>query len=126
MAHIYTVLSGKGGVGKSTLCANIAISLSQQGKKVLLIDGDVSLRSLDLLLGLDEMLLYDWSDVLSERCDNAKARLFFDDNLQLLAAPLEYPENLNAETFKSLLSQYLENCKYFTEISCKKIYFVVQ
>ncbi len=112
MAHIYTVLSGKGGVGKSTLCANIAISLSQQGKKVLLIDGDVSLRSLDLLLGLDEMLLYDWSDVLSERCDNAKARLFFDDNLQLLAAPLEYPENLNAETFKSLLSQYSENYDY--------------
>ncbi len=112
MAHVYTVLSGKGGVGKSTLCINVAISLSQQGKKVLLIDGDISLRSLDMLLGLDEMLLYDWSDVIAERCDKDKARLFFDDNLQLLAAPLEHPENLDKETFKSLLSQYSENYDY--------------
>ena len=112
MAHIYTVLSGKGGVGKSTLCANVAVSLSQQGKKVLLIDGDVSLRSLDMLLGLDEMVVYDWSDVLSERCDKNKARLFFDDNLQLLASPLELPESFDKDTFKSLLSQYADDYDY--------------
>lgn len=112
MAHILTVLSGKGGVGKSTLCVNIAMSLSQNGKRVLLIDGDISLRSLDMLLGLDGMVLYDWSDVLEERCDADKARLFFDDNLQLLPAPLEHPENLNTETFKALLSQYSENYDY--------------
>lgn len=112
MAHILTVLSGKGGVGKSTLCVNIAMSLSQNGKRVLLIDGDISLRSLDMLLGLDEMVLYDWSDVLEGRCDADKARLFFDDNLQLLPAPSEHPENLNTETFKALLSQYSENYDY--------------
>lgn len=112
MAHILTVLSGKGGVGKSTLCVNIAMSLSQNGKRVLLIDGDISLRSLDMLLGLDGMVLYDWSDVLEERCDADKARLFFDDNLQLLPAPSEHPENLNTETFKALLSQYSENYDY--------------
>ncbi len=112
MAQLLTVLSGKGGVGKSTLCVNIAMSLSQKGKRVLLIDGDISLRSLDLLLGLDGMVLYDWSDVLEERCDADKARLFFDDNLQLLPAPLEHPENLNTETFKALLSQYSENYDY--------------
>ncbi len=112
MAHILTVLSGKGGVGKSTLCVNIAMSLSQNGKRVLLIDGDISLRSLDMLLGLDGMVLYDWSDVLEDRCDADKARLFFDDNLQLLPAPLEHPENLNTETFKALLSQYSENYDY--------------
>ena len=112
MAHILTVLSGKGGVGKSTLCVNIAMSLSQNGKRVLLIDGDISLRSLDMLLGLDGMVLYDWSDVLEERCDADKARLFFDDNLQLLPAPLEHPENLNTETFKALLSQYSESYDY--------------
>ena len=112
MAQVLTVLSGKGGVGKSTLSVNIALSLSQKGKRVLLIDGDISLRSLDLLLGLDGMVLYDWSDVLEERCDVEKARLFFDDNLQLLPAPLEHPENLNTETFKTLLSQYSENYDY--------------
>ncbi len=112
MAQVFTVLSGKGGVGKSTLCVNMAISLCQQGKKVLLIDGDISLRSLDLLLGLDDMVLYDWSDVLANRCDADKARLFYDDNLQLLPAPLEHPENLNIETFKSLLSAYSEKYDY--------------
>lgn len=112
MAHIITVLSGKGGVGKSTLCVNIAISLSQQGKRVLLIDGDISLRSLDLLLGLDGMVLYDWSDVIAERCEREKARLLFNDNLQLLPAPLGHPENMNKETFKSLLSLYSKDCDY--------------
>lgn len=112
MAQVFTVLSGKGGVGKSTLCVNIAMSLCQKGKKVLLIDGDISLRSLDMLLGLDEMVLYDWSDVISDRCDADKARLFFDENLQLLPAPLEHPENLNTDTLKVLLSQYSENYDY--------------
>lgn len=112
MAHILTVLSGKGGVGKSTLCVNIAMSLSQNGKRVLLIDGDVSLRSLDMLSGLDGMVLYDWSDVLEERCDADKARLYFDDNLQLLPAPLEHPEHINADTFRALLSRYAENYDY--------------
>lgn len=112
MAQVFTVLSGKGGVGKSTLCVNIAISLSQKGNRVLLIDGDISLRSLDLLLGLDGMVLYDWSDVISDRCDMDKARLFYDDNLQLLPAPLEYPENLDTDTFSALLSQYEEKYDY--------------
>ncbi|MBQ8766898.1 MAG: P-loop NTPase [Oscillospiraceae bacterium] len=112
MAKIFTVLSGKGGVGKSTLCVNIALSLCQKGKKVLLIDGDISLRSLDMLLGLDGMVLYDWSDVLENRCDTEKARLFYDDNLQLLPAPLEHPESLSEESFKVLLSQYSDSYDY--------------
>ena len=85
MAKIITVLSGKGGVGKSTFCVNVSRALSRKGKSVLLIDGDISLRSLDLLLGLDGMVLYDWSDVLSDRCDIDKSRLFFDEKLQAFA-----------------------------------------
>lgn len=112
MAKIFTVLSGKGGVGKSTLCVNVARALSQKGKRVLLIDGDVSLRSLDMLLGLDGMVLYDWSDVLSDRCDTDKSRLFFDEKLHLLPAPLEYPENFDTESFKNLISRYSEDYDY--------------
>lgn len=105
MAKIYTVASGKGGVGKSTFCANIAIALSDMGKKVLLIDGDATLRCLDLLLGVDEMVLYDWLDVLENRCDPEKARLFYNDYVQLLPAPLEYPD-VDAEKFKCLIDKY--------------------
>lgn len=112
MAKIYTVASGKGGVGKSTFCANIALALDRMGKKVLLIDGDAELRSLDLLLGVDEMVLYDWLDVLENRCEYGKARLFFNDNVQLLPAPIEYPENLTCEQFKELLKCYSDDYDY--------------
>lgn len=112
MAKIFTVLSGKGGVGKSTFCVNIAFALCEKGKKVLLIDGDAGLRSLDLLLGVDEMVLYDWADILNERCDSSKARLFYDDNLQLLPAPIEYPEDLTKEDFESIINSYREEYDY--------------
>ncbi len=112
MAKIITVLSGKGGVGKSTFCVNTAIALCEKGKKVLLVDGDVGLRSLDMLLGVDNMVLYDWSDVLENRCDKDKARLFYNDNLQLLPAPLQISENLDADTFKSIISQYADEYDY--------------
>ncbi len=112
MAKIYTVVSGKGGVGKSTFCFNIALALSEKNKRVLLIDGDVGLRCLDLLSGLQEMVLYDWSDVVADRCDPQKARLFYDEKLQLLPAPLEYSENINIERFKKLLSVYSNDYDY--------------
>ena len=112
MARIFTVVSGKGGVGKSTFCVNTALALCRNNKKVLLIDGDIALRSLDLLLGIDDMVLYDWSDVMSQRCDADKARLFYNENLQLLPAPLEQPDELNLETFKNLLSQYSDKYDY--------------
>lgn len=112
MAKIFTVVSGKGGVGKSTFCANIALSLCEKGKKVLLVDGDAGLRSLDLLLGVDEMVLYDWMDILRERCDASKARLFYNEMLQLLPAPLEYPEKLNIEDFKKILELYKDEYDY--------------
>lgn len=112
MAQIYSVLSGKGGVGKSTFCVNTALALSNSDKKVLLIDGDITLRSLDLLLGIDSMVLYDWSDVLENRCDCEKARLFYNDNLQLLPAPLANPENLSVDSFKELISLYADKYDY--------------
>lgn len=106
MAKIFTVASGKGGVGKSTFCANIALSLCEKGKTVLLIDGDAGLRSLDLLLGVDEMVLYDWMDILRDRCEPAKALLFYNERLQLLPAPIEYPVDLNIEDFKEIIEIY--------------------
>lgn len=108
MAKIFTVVSGKGGVGKSTFCANVGLSLCEKGKKVLLIDGDAGLRSLDLLLGVDEMVLYDWADIISEQCAPQKARLFYNDNLQLLPAPIQYPEDLKTEDFKRIIGLYRE------------------
>lgn len=112
MAHILTVVSGKGGTGKSTFCANIALALSDLNKKVLLIDGDAGLRSLDLLLGVDEMVVYDWLDVIEERCTPEKALLFCDEKIRLLPAPIEYPENLTSDNFARIINLYKDDFDY--------------
>ena len=54
LGEIFAVLSGKGGTGKTSVCAGIATALAQQGKKVLCIDCDVGLRNLDISLGLTD------------------------------------------------------------------------
>jgi septum site-determining protein MinD len=106
MAKIFTVISGKGGVGKSTFCVNTAISLAKRNSKVLLIDGDIALRSLDLLLNLEENLVYDWSDILCNRCKKESAILHFNDEIHLLPAPLETPDELNKSSFKDLVDYF--------------------
>lgn len=111
MSKVITVLSGKGGVGKSTFCANIGKELSKT-KKVLLIDGDVGLRSLDLLLGVDSLVVFDWSDVICNRCDKEKARLFPNDNLHLLASPISLPKVFTKENFENFLCYYKDSYDY--------------
>ena len=65
---VITVTSGKGGVGKTTLVANLAVSLAMQGQRVVAIDADVGLRNLDVALGLENRIVYDLVDVIEGRC----------------------------------------------------------
>lgn len=68
MAKSFLLISGKGGVGKSTLTAALAVLAAQAGKRVAVLDGDVGLRSLDLMLGLENQVLYDMADLVKRRC----------------------------------------------------------
>ena len=68
MGRSIVITSGKGGVGKSTLCANLALALVRRGRKVLLLDADTGLRSLDLLVGLQDHTVYDLSDAAQGLC----------------------------------------------------------
>ncbi|HUX75017.1 MAG TPA: septum site-determining protein MinD [Anaerolineae bacterium] len=67
-ARVITVTSGKGGVGKTTMVANLGIALAVHGQRVVVIDADVGLRNLDVLLGLENRIVYDLVDVIEGRC----------------------------------------------------------
>jgi septum site-determining protein MinD len=67
-AIVITVASGKGGVGKTTSVANIAVALASRGQRVTCIDGDIGLRNLDVILGLENRIVYDLVDVIEGRC----------------------------------------------------------
>lgn len=67
-AKIVTMTSGKGGVGKTTAVANIAVALASNGARVCCIDGDIGLRNLDIVMGLENRIVYDIVDVVEGRC----------------------------------------------------------
>jgi septum site-determining protein MinD len=67
-AKVITITSGKGGVGKTTTTANLAVALASVGDKVVCIDGDIGLRNLDVVLGLENRIVYDLVDVIEGRC----------------------------------------------------------
>lgn len=68
MGEVITFTSGKGGVGKTTTTANVGVGLSQLDKKVVLVDTDIGLRNLDVVMGLENRILYNLVDVLKGRC----------------------------------------------------------
>ena len=68
VATVVTVTSGKGGVGKTTAVANLAVALASDGSKVVCIDGDIGLRNLDVVMGLENRIVYDLVDVVEGRC----------------------------------------------------------
>lgn len=89
MTKIIAVVSGKGGTGKSTISAALALALASLGKSVLAADLDAGLRSLDLLLAMENRVVYDLGDVFSGRCELSAAMAAHGEFplLKLLCAP---------------------------------------
>jgi len=73
LGKVITITSGKGGVGKSTTTANVATALALRGKKVIAVDFDIGLRNLDMILGLENRIVYDVVDVMENRCNLSQA-----------------------------------------------------
>lgn len=88
MGEVIVITSGKGGVGKTTTTANIGTGLALQGKKVVLVDTDIGLRNLDVVMGLENRIVYDLVDVVEGVC-RAKQAMIKDkryEGLYLLPA----------------------------------------
>lgn len=102
---VITVTSFKGGVGKSTVAANLAAALAASGKKTLLVDCDFRMRSLDILLGYENEIVHDSGDVLEGRVLLERAVIVDkrDSNLLFLPAPFNWREKIDKAAFSDML-----------------------
>ncbi len=115
MATVITVTSGKGGVGKSTTTANVATALALRGKKVVAVDFDIGLRNLDMILGLENRIVYDVVDVMEERCNLAQAIIKDKrtQNLHFLPASQTKDKTvLNKEKVEKLINDLKKDFDY--------------
>jgi septum site-determining protein MinD len=95
-AKVITVTSGKGGVGKTTTVANIAVALAASGKKVVCIDGDIGLRNLDVIMGLENRIVYDIVDIIEGRCRTRQAMIRDKRLPELFLIPAAQTRDKNA------------------------------
>ena len=118
--RVIVITSGKGGVGKTTTSANIGTALARLGNKVVVIDTDIGLRNLDLLLGLENRIVYTIVDVVEERC-KLKQALVKDKknpNLSLLAAAQTRDKSsVTAEQLKDICDE-LKKKNDFILVDC--------
>ena len=87
MSEVLVVTSGKGGVGKTTTTANVGYGLAMLGFSVLLIDTDIGLRNLDVVMGLENRIVYNLVDVIDGTC-RAKQAIIKDKSFSHLYFPI--------------------------------------
>ncbi|KOP27985.1 septum site-determining protein MinD [Hapalosiphon sp. MRB220] len=115
MTRIIVITSGKGGVGKTTITANLGIALAKMGNQVALVDADFELRNLDLLLGLEKRIIYTLFDVLAGECrlEQALVKDKRQKGLALLpAAKKRTKELVTPEQIKPLLNDLAQKYEY--------------
>lgn len=114
MGELIAVVSGKGGTGKTSVCAGIATALAESGKRVLCVDCDVGLRNLDISLGMSDCGGLSFLDVseFGYELQNAPHHPIYD-NLSFLTAPMNRsPEDINTESFIALFQRAREHFDY--------------
>ncbi|MBE5955621.1 MAG: septum site-determining protein MinD [Lachnospiraceae bacterium] len=115
MSEVIVITSGKGGVGKTTTTANLGTGLAQLDKKVVMIDTDIGLRNLDVVMGLENRIVYNLVDVVEGNC-RVKQALIKDKkypNLFLLpSAQTRDKTSVNPEQMKKLVEELKEEFDY--------------
>ena len=115
MSEVIVITSGKGGVGKTTTTANVGTGLAMLNKKVVMIDTDIGLRNLDVVLGLENRIVYNLVDVVEERCRIKQALIKHKkyDNLYLLpSAQTRDKDSVTPEQMKKLVEELRNEFDY--------------
>ncbi|MBW4652266.1 MAG: septum site-determining protein MinD [Kaiparowitsia implicata GSE-PSE-MK54-09C] len=120
MSRVIVVTSGKGGVGKTTTTANLGMALAQRGRKVAVIDADFGLRNLDLLLGLENRIVYTAVEVLAGECrlEQALVKDKRHPNLVLLPAAQNRTKDAVTPDQMKQLVQELSNNRDYVLVDC--------
>ena len=115
MSEVIVVTSGKGGVGKTTTSANVGTGLAKLNKKVVLIDTDIGLRNLDVVMGLENRIVYNLVDVVEGNCRPKQAMIKDKryDNLYLLpSAQTRDKTSVTPEQMKALTNELRQEFDY--------------
>lgn len=108
MSRVITITSGKGGVGKTTSTANLGTALAMMGAKVAVVDADIGLRNLDVVMGLENRIVYDLVDVVEGRCRLRQALIkdkHFPDLCLLPAAQTRDKDAVSSDDMIALTNQ---------------------
>ncbi len=123
MGEAIVVTSGKGGVGKTTTSANIGTALALLGKKVCLVDTDIGLRNLDVVMGLENRIIYDLVDVAEGRCRLNQALVKdkrFEELYMLPAAQTKDKSAVTPEQVKDIILELKKDFEYIL-IDCLRV-----
>lgn len=115
MSEVYFIVSGKGGVGKSTIAAALGCSLAEQGTRAIILDADIGLRSQDALLGVESRVVYDILDVINGECQVSQALLSAADvpGLSLLpAAQFARAKDMDGKDVRKVIRSLQESFDY--------------
>ncbi|MBF8984313.1 septum site-determining protein MinD [Lutibacter sp. B2] len=115
MGEVIVITSGKGGVGKTTTTANIGTGLVMQGKKVVVVDADIGLRNLDVVMGLENRIVYDIVDVVEGICRLRQALIKdkrYDGLFLLPAAQTKDKDSVTPQQMRELCNKLKETFDY--------------
>ena len=115
MGEVIVITSGKGGVGKTTTTANLGSALAMREKKVVLLDTDIGLRNLDVVMGLENRIVYDIVDVIEGKCKLRQALIKdkrFTDLFLLPAAQTRDKDAINEDEMIRLTQRLKEEFDY--------------
>lgn len=115
MSEVIVITSGKGGVGKTTTTANVGTGLAQLNKKVIMIDTDIGLRNLDVVMGLENRIVYNLVDVIEGKCRLKQALIKdkkYPDLCLLPSAQTRDKDSVTPEQMQQLVEELKQEFDY--------------